>query len=166
MAVKPENRARSALNKLIPLSIHREKMGSPYSAGTADQWYSGFPFDMWVEFKFLPKPPTRPFELQLSTLQSLWLLNRYNENRAVGVILLFPAKYGCWMFFNREWEGKIDPAKCTTYSRQEVADFITRGCTEYAHYSALIRHSEGAERSLSDSDIYCGNLLHDEERER
>lgn len=160
MAVKPENRARSAMNKLIPLSIHREKMGSPYSAGTADQWYSANPFDLWVEFKFLPKPPTRPFTLALSALQLLWLEGRYNEKRAVGVILMFPAKYGCWMFFNREWEGKIDPSACVTYSRQEVADFITRSCTNYADYSALICSGEGLTGDIPRGDVLRRHLLH------
>lgn len=159
---KPENRARTALNKLIPPHIYREKMGSPYSAGTADQWYSGMPFDMWVEFKFLPKPPTKPFTLDLSTLQREWLKNRYAENRAVGVILLFPAKFGCWMFFNEEWDGQIDPAKCVTLTRQQVAQFIEDGCTNYGLYSSLIRDSESLERSLFDCDFRRSNLLHNQ----
>lgn len=139
MSAKPENLARTAINKLVPKEIHREKMGSGFSAGTADQWYSGDPHDIWVEYKFLAKPPVRPFTLDLSFLQLQWLRGRYKEGRAVGVILCFPAKYGCWMFFNETWEGKIDPAECVLLSRKEVASFITRSCTEDADHSALVR---------------------------
>lgn len=162
MAAKPENSARTAINKHVPTHIHREKMGSPFSAGTADQWYSADPYDLWIEFKFLPKPPSRAFTLSLSKLQELWLDGRYLEGRAVGVILCFPAKYGCWMFFNREWVGKIDPSKCEFFTRKEVAAFITRSCTDDAYNSAIVRRCESREGSLSDRDLLSRYLLHSE----
>ena len=162
MASKPENLCRTAINKLIPMHIHREKMGSPFSAGTADQWYSGIPYDLWIEFKFLPKPPTRSFKLGLSELQRLWLRNRHNEGRAVGVILCFPGKQGCWMFFNEEWEGSIDPKAQRTYTRQEVAAFITRSCTLDAYHSAIVRSSEDGQGSIPYRDILSRDLLHAE----
>lgn len=142
MAAKPENLARTAINKLIPAEIHREKMGSGFSAGTADQWYSADPFDMWVEYKFLKSPPKREFQLDLSVLQRRWLNARYQEGRAVCVILCFPAKYGCWVFTTQSWEGKINPAECVLMTRKDVAAFITRSCTDRANYRALIRHGQ------------------------
>lgn len=143
MAVKPENQARSNINSKIPKSIHREKMGTGYSAGTADQWYSGDPHDLWIEYKFLPKPPVRPFTLQLSALQLDWLKRRYEEGRAVGVVLCFPASTGCWVFLHREWEGQIDPKSCMFVTRQQVADFIVQGCTDDATHSAIVRRRKG-----------------------
>ena len=143
MPVKPENLARTNINSKIPKSIHREKMGTGYSAGTADQWYSGYPHDLWVEYKFLEKPPVRKFKLKLSTLQLDWLQRRYEEGRAVCVVLCFPAKTGCWLFTHRSWEGDIDPQTCVTYTRQQIADFITEGCTVDAAHSALIRRCKG-----------------------
>lgn len=160
MAVKPENLARVSINKHVPAYVHREKMGTPFSSGTADQWYSADPYDMWVEFKFLPKPPVRPFTLSLSKLQELWLDNRYAEGRAVGVILCFPAKYGCWLFFNGEWRGKIDPHRCVSLTRQQTADFITRSCTDDANHSALVRSRKGCESGIPNSDLFGRNLLH------
>jgi len=139
MAAKPENVARVALNKLVPAYIHREKMGSPFSAGTPDQWYSGN-HDLWIEFKFEPQPFVRPFTLKLSELQLLWLEGRYNEGRAVGVILLFPAKFGCWIFTNKAWAGKINPADCVLKTRQETADFIKRSCMDNDDHCRLIQY--------------------------
>lgn len=143
MAVKPENQARTAINKLVPAHIHREKMGSGFSAGTADQWYSGDPYDLWIEYKFLPKPPVRGFKLDLSTLQMLWLNRRYLEGRAVAVVLCFPAKFGCWLFTNGAWDGVIDPAQCTLLTRQQVADAITTGCTTDAGHSSFVCGCKG-----------------------
>lgn len=160
MASKPENLCRTAINKLVPPHIHREKMGNPFSAGTADQWYSAMPYDLWIEYKFLPRPPKRSFKLQLSELQRLWLRNRYNEGRAVGVILCFPGKQGCWMFFNTEWEGYITPDTQHTYTRQEVAAFITRSCTIDAYHSAIVRSREDCESRVPYRDILSRDLLH------
>lgn len=142
MAAKPENQARTAINKLVPHAVHREKMGTGFAAGTADQWYSGYPHDLWIEYKFLPKPPTRLFTLDLTTLQLQWLEKRYEEGRAVCVVLCFPAKYGCWLFTHLGWVGQIDPSTCTTLTRAQVAQFITRSCTENASHSALVRRRE------------------------
>lgn len=159
MAAKPENAARVAINKLVPAHIHREKMGSPFSAGTADQWYSG-EHDLWIEFKFLKTPPTRPFELGLSTLQTMWLNGRHKEGRAVGVILCFPAKFGCWLFFNGEWNGKIDPKMQSYYTRAEAASFITHGCETNALHSAIVCSGEGRARSIFDRYLLGRDVLH------
>jgi hypothetical protein len=166
MAAKPENLARTSINKHIPMDIHREKMGSPFSAGTADQWYSGDPHDLWIEYKFLPKPPSRAFTLSLSKLQELWLDGRYNEGRAVGVILCFPAKYGCWMFYNSEWKGKIDPSVQTFYTRKEVAAFITRSCIDDSYHSALIRRRKGGASVVPDRDLLDRYLLHSKRNQK
>lgn len=159
MAVKPENAARTAINKKVPGDIHREKMGSPFSAGTADQWYSG-DYDLWIEYKFLAKPPVRQFKLDLSTLQTMWLNGRHKEGRAVGVILCFPAKFGCWLFFNGEWNGMIDPKAQRMYSRAEAAAFITHGCKENALHSAIVRGSKSRACSVFDRDFLGRDLLH------
>lgn len=78
MSVGPENRFRASIHRLLPVSLHHEKMNNPYRGGTADDWYSGDKADLWVEYKWENNP--------LSALQVKWLRDRHKEGRKVYVI--------------------------------------------------------------------------------
>ena len=130
MAEKPETRYRRKIERLIPRSIHREKMNNPFSAGTADSWYSGSGGDLWVEYKFLPSVPQRGImtseRLGLTRLQLDWLRGRHKEGRNVSVIVGMPT--GGVILRNLEWEKEatIKDFVARLLTADDIADWITQ----------------------------------------
>lgn len=130
MSSKPETNYYLAINKLLPKTLYREKMHNLYRSGTADMWYSGNLDDLWVEYKYIAKPPKRddtPCVLDLSALQLQWLRGRHDEGRNVIVILGTPL--GGWIYTSREWETKVVTRKDLVQfglTKQNVADYIRR----------------------------------------
>ena len=126
---KPETRYYTAVNKLLPRIIHREKMHNMYRGGTADLWYSGSLDDLWAEYKWIAKLPKKTFvrlERELSPLQQRWLTGRHEEGRNVVVILGTPE--GAWICEGVGWKEPIDPAdiRARALSKQFVADYIKK----------------------------------------
>jgi len=126
---KPETRFYTAVHKLLPRSIHREKMHNPYRGGTADVWYSGNLDDLWVEYKWLAKLPKKALvrlEKELSPLQQRWLKERHDEGRNVVVILGTPE--GAWICEGAAWMEPLDPAtiRIRALAKHDVAEFIKR----------------------------------------
>lgn len=130
MASKPETRFYTAVHRLLPPSLHKEKMMNPYRGGTADVWYSGTADDLWVEYKYISKPPVRASILihkELSPLQLLWLKERHKEGRNVVVILGTPK--GAWIYERLDWENQeVTPSQLEQngLSKADVADYIRR----------------------------------------
>lgn len=129
MARKPESVFYTAIHKLLPVEVHREKMSNPYSSGTADCWYSGRAADLWVEYKFLPALPVRAttmLRLDLSDLQQDWLRHRFDEGRHVAVILGLPGRLGGAIFTDRDWEHAFNRSdlEARLQSRVELARMI------------------------------------------
>ena len=78
MAIKPENQFISGVHKHLPLDVYHMKTNNPYIAGIPDCYYSGPGGDLWIEYKFIPKLPTRvPIVVNLSALQLHWLDSRH-----------------------------------------------------------------------------------------
>lgn len=129
MSKGPETRYYTAVHKLLPRSLHKEKMHNPYRGGTADCWYSGSKDDLWVEYKFISKVPKKaPLSVvkELSPLQIQWLNDRHKEGRNVVVILGTPL--GAWIYENGTWETTLvtpDQLKTLGKSKIEVAQYIT-----------------------------------------
>jgi hypothetical protein len=127
MSTKPETRFYTAVHKLLPKELHREKMSNPYRGGTADVWYSGTAADLWAEYKWLTKVPVRAnirvYEL-LSPLQLQWLGDRRKEGRNVVVILGSPD--GAWIYEFGRWgeDLPIDHFIVGRKTKQQVADYI------------------------------------------
>lgn len=72
------------------IGVHAWKISDPYHRGVLDAWYSGTQRDLWAEYKFLPKVPTRRYTPKLSPFQREWLIERHNEGRRVAVIVGTP----------------------------------------------------------------------------
>jgi hypothetical protein len=125
MASKPETVFYTAINKLLPRELHKEKMNNPYRGGTADFWYSGRLGDIWVEYKWLPKVPKSAFEADLSELQLKWLRERHDEGRNVAVIIGSPD--GVMILKNKTWIGLLAPE--FTFTRKDTADWIVEETT-------------------------------------
>lgn len=126
---KPETRFYTAVHKLLPRGLHREKMHNPFRGGTADVWYSGNADDLWVEYKWLARLPVRTsicLDKLLSPLQQQWLLGRYEEGRNVVVILGTPK--GAWVFEGASWTRPLSPDVIRTggLTKRNVADYITK----------------------------------------
>ena len=126
---KPETRYYSAVHKLLPRIIHREKMHNMYRGGTADVWYSGNLDDLWVEYKWIAKLPKKAFvclERELSPLQQRWLTGRHEEGRNIVVILGTPE--GAWVCEGAAWKEPINPEAIRTLgvTKQNVADYIKK----------------------------------------
>ena len=126
---KPETRYYTAVHKLLPRTVHREKMHNPYRGGTADVWYSGNLDDLWVEYKWLatlPKTAPTCLDRLLSPLQQQWLTGRHEEGRNVVVILGTPE--GAWVFEGTSWKEPLDPdiIKTQGYTKQTVAEYINK----------------------------------------
>ena len=127
MSAKPETRYYTAIHRLLPKELHREKMANPYRGGTADVWYSGTADDLWVEYKYLARVPKKAsiwMDRMLSPLQLLWLRERYREGRNVVVILGTPA--GGIVFERCLWEKELTPEEFVSCARtkQQMADYI------------------------------------------
>lgn len=127
---KPETTYYTAIHRLLPKAVHREKMHNIYRGGTADVWYSGNLDDLWVEYKYVSKPPKRtPLRIwnELSELQRLWLNSRRQEGRNVCVILGTPV--GSWIYEFGAWnnvEVSYETLTAQGLTRAQVADFIRR----------------------------------------
>ena len=88
MARKPETQFISGVHKYLPSGIYHMKNHNAYVAGIADVWYSGTPFDLWAEYKYVPaKRPQVPVVPNLSIQQLRWITDRKHEGRNVWVIV-------------------------------------------------------------------------------
>jgi len=129
MASKPESVfIRSVHKNFGPVRPYFEKNWNAYRAGTPDVLYSGDEGVMWVEYKYLPKLPTRvPLELDLTSLQARWLANRSSEGRHVAVILGLPE--GGIVFDNLTWRPTspflLAKLRLSILSRAALARWIT-----------------------------------------
>lgn len=91
MSSKPESVFTASVHKYLKAKLYFEKMNNPFRAGTADFWYSGVKGDLWIEYKYIPKLPTRTTILpDLSPRQLKWLNDRAAEGRNVHVIVGHP----------------------------------------------------------------------------
>lgn len=111
MSAKPETNFIAKVHKTIPKTVYRMKNNNQYTGGIPDVWYSGCQSDLWVEYKYLPRVPSRavvdPKKL-LSALQLQWLNGREQEGRNVAVIIGCPT--GGAILTNGAWNDEI-PAK-------------------------------------------------------
>lgn len=147
--MKPENRFRLAVEKLLPEEVHCEKMANPYRAGGADCWYDGPSADMWVEWKWckMPKRDTTMIVPDLSTLQKLWLRGRFKNGRAVAVIVGTPD--GCIVFVTPDaWEVGVTRGEAQVLTKQQAANWIREH----------VASSRGSERPGGPGGVHDGVL--------
>ena len=140
MSRKPETTLIAGVNKFLPAGVHCEKTNNPYRKGMADVWYSAFPCDLWVEYKWLPRIPKKPFLADLSVLQLNWLRDRYNEGRNVAVIVGCPN--GVIILRNLSWEQPttFDDLK----TRREAAEWIAKETI----YASVTRPHSSSESNI------------------
>lgn len=132
MSAKPETTFISGIHKKLDKSVYRMKNNNQYVGGIADCWYSAKGGDLWVEYKYLPRTPSRapldPMRL-LSPLQQAWLRDRRVENRNVAVIIGCPD--GGIVLVDRAWELELTVKQFTALlrSKEELACWIQEQVT-------------------------------------
>lgn len=92
MATKPESNFYRSVHRHLPKELYCEKMYNPLRGGTWDFWISG-PRDLWVEYKWIDRIPTRDNTMvmaELSALQKAWGTGRFHEGRNLAIIVGCP----------------------------------------------------------------------------
>ena len=93
--------------------------------GVPDCWYSGPTDDLWVEFKYKNKLPTKrntPIYIGLTELQEKCLKDRFNEGRNISLIIGSPEGY--IIITNPERFKKPVYKSDLTLTRDEVIQWI------------------------------------------
>lgn len=105
------------------------KLNLRFLAGVPDVWLSGSERDLWVELKYLSTlPPLISPEKILTTLQQLWLSDRYAEHRSVAVLI--GSCEGHVLFHNLSWKTSLsrgaflEKAVSTKEIGEQLVDFL------------------------------------------
>jgi hypothetical protein len=80
----------NAIHRKLPQNIYKWKINDNFHGGVADAYYSGAGGDLWIEYKYISKPPkklTTKIKTCLTDQQLYWLKSRQNEGRNVALII-------------------------------------------------------------------------------
>jgi len=113
MSQKPESKFKAKVHRYLDPSIYNQGMYTPFSSGTPDHWYSGVEDDLWVEYKWDAKTPSRIHLCnpdvkypKITGKQQSWLKGRYNEGRNIAVVYATPD--GAVVLQSRAWEQPLE----------------------------------------------------------
>lgn len=105
------------------------KLNLRFMAGVPDVWLSGTERDLWLELKYMKSlPPLISPEKLLTTLQQLWLLDRYAEGRSVAVLI--GSSEGHVLFHELSWKTSLtretfmERAESTREIGDKLVDFL------------------------------------------
>ena len=79
-----------AIHRLLPSDLYKWKINDNFHGGVADAYYSGPAGDLWIEYKYLSKPPKKhdtAIKTCLSDQQLHWLKSRQQEGRNVALVV-------------------------------------------------------------------------------
>ena len=111
-----------SVHRALDSQVYAWKTNVRFNNGIPDAWYSGPAGDVWVEYKWLPKTPTRHFTPSLSALQRKWLNDRHQEGRTVAVIVGCPD--GAVILENGAWNHQVNCRGLQWTKRCDVAKWI------------------------------------------
>lgn len=135
-----------AVDKLLPLGIHRQSMtgATATTNGTPDRYYDGLHGDLWVEYKMLATMPRNGVVVgKFTPLQLAWMERRYRNStnlphgpNVIGVVGL-PNRKAVIQRSLTEWrEGsRIE----TAVTIREVSEWIQNRCGASSARSPLSR---------------------------
>jgi hypothetical protein len=86
-----------AIHRLLPSTVYKWKINDNFHGGVADAYYSGPAGDLWIEYKYLSRPPKRRntvVKTCLTDQQLHWLTSRQSEGRNVALIIGITAPDG------------------------------------------------------------------------
>ena len=88
MATKPESQFIRSVHTHLPSEVYRMKNHNAYVAGVPDVWYSANPYDLWIEYKYLPiSKPSSWVVPNLSRQQLRWIAERIKDGRPIWTIV-------------------------------------------------------------------------------
>lgn len=115
-----------SLRRHLTPRVYALKLNVSFVGGVPDAWLSGSEQDLWMENKYIQSLSAviQPEKL-LTTLQSLWLEERYSEGRWVGVLI--GSSEGHVLFPGLSWKGcsisKMDFVS-QSMTTKEMADHL------------------------------------------
>lgn len=121
----------TSLRPLLKNRVYAWKINANYTAGVPDWWGSGMNQDLWVENKRIKNDGEPPAMLDLTHYddyltahQQLWLKERHDEGRPVGVLVF--SKHGHVYFPELSWENPISKEEflSRTMSKKETAEML------------------------------------------
>ena len=86
-----------AIHNRLPSSVYKWKINDNFHGGVADAYYSGDGGDLWIEYKYISKPPKKPttvIKTCLTDQQLHWLKTRQSEGRNVALVIGMAAPFG------------------------------------------------------------------------
>lgn len=98
-----------SIHSKLPKSIYRWKINDSNQMGVADAFYSGPHGFVFVEYKYLPRLPTRNttiINFGISPAQQLWLRGRHLDNIDIAVIVGSPQ--GVVVFEGLGWDKTLN----------------------------------------------------------
>ena len=121
-----------AIHRLLPSSVYKWKINDNFHGGVADAYYSGEGGDLWVEYKYISKPPKRPttaIKTCLTDQQLNWLESRQGEGRSVALIIGITAPEGFKgrdniIVTDLDQEITLDSFSSSAIDKRGVADYI------------------------------------------
>jgi hypothetical protein len=136
MSKKPEANYVGRVHRALPPEIHRQSMAFTFTNGTPDQYYDGPTRDLWVEYKWRDKAPSRACTTyspdsaggrgQLSTLQFNWLCRRHDTGQNAWVIVGTPE--GGFVLKNPSLWLMVDPSTLAFHTPRDIANIIANYC--------------------------------------
>ena len=120
-----------AIHRLLPPTVYKWKINDNFHGGVADAYYSGKKGDMWIEYKYISKPPKKQstvIKTCLTDQQLNWLKTRQNEGRKVALVIGIEAPNGFKGKDNIVITDLNEPITLKTFSSSAVDK---RGVAEY-----------------------------------
>ena len=122
------------IHKRLPPDVFRWKINDTNQAGVPDAMYRGPAGLLFVEYKWLnslPKKETTPVKINVSPIQSNWLMGHYSHGQKIAVIVGTPEN-GALIHTKTSWRFPINNVLFNelAVSHNDVAAWITAVCMD------------------------------------
>ena len=122
-----------SVHKKLPTDLYKWKIHDSYTNGVPDAMYAGNKSILFVEYKYVPKLPSKastPVKVSLSGLQTQWLNNFYDLGHNVAVIVGTENRQAV-VLQHKTWSSPLPKEtfekNCVPF--QEITTFILEVCT-------------------------------------
>lgn len=120
-----------SIHRYIPSETYRWKINDNYAGGVPDAFYCNNGNVLFIEYKYVPKPPKRGSTVikpDLSANQLIWLRGRHEQGIPVGVVLGMPQ--GNIIFSDPLWEIGLPKSQLEKYylNNKGIASIIHTHC--------------------------------------
>ena len=125
-----------AIHRYLPNDLYKWKINDNFHGGVADAYYSGEAGDLWIEYKYVAKPPKKPdtvIKTCLSDQQLNWLKSRQSEGRRVALVIGITAfegykNHNSVILTDFNHKVTVKSFISSAVDRKDVAEYITNHC--------------------------------------